>query len=75
MHDGRSKSAWGHTSAIMALIANVNRDPTKKSEPFRVSDFNPYVTKPKTSKPDIPKVKMKSLKNVLMGLVPRNGKS
>jgi hypothetical protein len=32
---------WRHTSALMALTANINRDP-KQSRPFEPSDFNPY---------------------------------
>jgi hypothetical protein len=72
MHDGRSKSTWGHTSVILALIANVNRDP-KKSDAFKPSDFDPHARK-SASRP-LPKVSMKSLKSTLMGLVPRNGKS
>ncbi len=32
---------WRHTSAVMALTANINRDP-KQSRPFKPSDFDPY---------------------------------
>ncbi len=72
MHDGRSKSAWGHTSVILSLIANVNRDP-KKSNPFKPSDFDPHARRAAAN--STPKVSMKSLKFTLMGLAPRNGKS
>jgi len=41
MAEGRSKQMWTHTSCIMALIANVNRDP-KKTRAFKPDDFNPY---------------------------------
>jgi len=37
---------WGRTSATLALIANVNRDP-KKTRPFKPSDFDPYSAKDK----------------------------
>jgi len=50
MGDGRRQDRWQHTSNLMALIANVNRDP-KKGRPFRPSDFNPTLSK--TSRPDV----------------------
>ena len=43
MAEGRSKDAWQHTSAILALIANVNRDP-KKTKAYKPSEFNPMLT-------------------------------
>jgi len=33
---------WSQTAAVMALLANVNRDP-KKTRAFRPDDFNPYI--------------------------------
>ena len=50
MAEGRSRSTWSHTSTVLAMIANVNRDP-KKSDPFRPSDFDPHAAKPKAEKP------------------------
>jgi len=41
MAEGRDRQLWGHTSQVLAMIANVNRDP-KKGRVFRPSDFNPY---------------------------------
>ena len=41
MADARSRERWAHTSALLTLIANVNRDP-KKTRAFRPKDFNPY---------------------------------
>lgn len=42
MADARSREAWGHTSSLLALIANVNRDP-KRSRPYKASQFNPHL--------------------------------
>jgi len=42
MAEGRCREHWNHTSAILAMLANVNRDP-KKSRAFKPDDFNPYV--------------------------------
>ena len=41
MAEARGKAEWGRTSALLALTANMNRDP-KKGQPFTPSDFNPY---------------------------------
>ena len=46
MAEAKGRESWAHTSAIMALIANVNRDP-KKSRPFKPADFDPYAAKDK----------------------------
>ena len=35
---------WSHTSAVLALIANVNRDAKKRPRPFQPSDFDPHTT-------------------------------
>ena len=44
MAEARGREAWNHMSAVMALLANIHRDP-KKHRAFRPSDFNPYETK------------------------------
>ena len=41
MAEGRDRAQWRHTSAVMALVANVNRDP-KKGRPFEPADFDPH---------------------------------
>lgn len=40
MGEARLDEHWAHTASILALIANVNRDP-KKTGPFKPSDFLP----------------------------------
>lgn len=44
MADSRGKFEWGQTSCLMALIANMFRDP-KKGKLVKPADFNPYLTK------------------------------
>lgn len=44
MAEGRGKMEWGQTSCLMALIANIMRDP-KKSKSVKPSEFNPYLQK------------------------------
>ena len=41
MAEGRSREGWNRTASVMALLANVNRDP-KKHRPYGASDFHPY---------------------------------
>ena len=41
MAEGRDRQMWVHTSWLLALIANVNRD-AKKTLAFKPADFNPY---------------------------------
>ena len=41
MTDARVQDNWSHTSALLALIANVNRDP-RKTRAMKPADFNPY---------------------------------
>jgi len=41
MAEARGRDNWAHTSAVLAMIANVNRDP-KKTPAFQPADFDPY---------------------------------
>ena len=46
MAEAKGRESWAHTSALMALIANVNRDP-KKTRPYKPADFDPYTARDK----------------------------
>ena len=46
MAEGRGRLEWRQTSHLMALIANIMRDP-KKSKGAKPADFNPYLQKQK----------------------------
>jgi len=41
MAEARGRAEWSRMSSLMALVANVNRDP-RRSRVFRPRDFNPY---------------------------------
>ena len=41
MAEAKGREAWAHTSAVLAMTANVNRDP-KRTRAFRPADFNPH---------------------------------
>ena len=45
MAESRQQDAWNHTAVLLAMLANVNRDP-KKSRAYKPADFHPIqVTK------------------------------
>ncbi len=47
MAESRGKDNWNHTSSLLAMLFNVNRDP-KKQKAVLPETFNPYVVrKPK----------------------------
>jgi hypothetical protein len=41
MAEARSRASWSHTASVLAMLANVNRDP-KRSRAFRPGDFDPH---------------------------------
>jgi hypothetical protein len=42
MMHGKMEQAWIHTSHVMYLIAETNRDPKKHASPFSPLEFNAY---------------------------------
>lgn len=44
MSEGRQRHDWGIASTLMALIANVQRDP-KRSRALKPSEFDPFAAK------------------------------
>ena len=40
MAEARVDAEWNHTSAVLAMLANVNRDP-KKRGPYHPEEFHP----------------------------------
>ena len=66
MSEGKSRENWQHTSAILCLIANVNRDP-KKSRPYRPSDFNPYESRKYSDAVVVTKDNIDVLRNAFTG--------
>ena len=41
MAEAKSRQAWNHTSALLAMLANVHRD-VKKTRAFKPADFHPH---------------------------------
>jgi len=50
MAEARSREAWNRTATLLAMLANIHRDP-KKGRVFRPSDFNPYEARKKKGIP------------------------
>ena len=44
MTEAKRREAWQHTSAILATLANIHRDPKKKPRPYSQDDFNPVAS-------------------------------
>lgn len=44
----QDRRLWNHTSSVMALVANVNRDRKRQPKAFTADDFNPYEIEPTT---------------------------
>ena len=63
MCDARRQDQWSHTAALMALIANVHRNPKKRSRPYLPADFHPLVERKPVS---IEKVGIRVLKRVFV---------
>jgi len=43
MVEARRQESWQHTSWLAAMIANANRDPKRRPQPFMPDEFNPMV--------------------------------
>ena len=50
MADGRVGESWDHTSVVLALTANVHRDPRRRSDPFMPAEFHPH-GRPRAAEP------------------------
>jgi len=43
MADARRRDEWQHTSAVLAMLANVHRNPKKRPRPFTPAEFHPLI--------------------------------
>jgi hypothetical protein len=62
MAEAKSRQQWSHTSAILAMVANVHRD-AKKTRALRPADFHPHR---RHEQPTITKVGINVLKQVFV---------
>ena len=54
MAEGRDRHLWNHTSAVLAMLANANRDTKKRKRPFGPDEFNPYTAHSRRTGAGIP---------------------
>lgn len=47
MNEGRQQAEWSRTSSLLALLANVHRDPKRQRKAFTPADFDPTATRKK----------------------------
>ena len=78
MAQARQEDHWNHTAALMALLANVNRDP-KRGRAFKPADFHPALPIKRGRAgppPPLPPLKgeIGMLKTVFIDQRPQNGK-
>jgi hypothetical protein len=43
--NARQEENWTHTSTVLAMMANINRDLEKHPQAFTPADFNPFAKK------------------------------
>jgi hypothetical protein len=41
MADSRRRVEWRQTASILAMLANLHRDPKRRSRPYEIDDFDP----------------------------------
>lgn len=63
MLDGKQRHDWSIASAVMALVANIHRDP-RRSRRLNPSDFDPFAKRSPTQRPI--KVGVSVLKDVFI---------
>jgi hypothetical protein len=64
MGEAKSQQLWAHTSALLAMLANVHRDP-HKTRAYKPAEFNPHLRRPEK----LPKVGIVALKQVFVDRV------
>lgn len=47
-----SDAEWLHTAQVLAMMANVNRDPKRRPSPYTASDFMPHFDAPVMPTPE-----------------------
>lgn len=43
--EGRQRAEWNRTAALLATVANVNRDQRRHPAPYEPEQFNPFARK------------------------------
>ena len=43
MAEGVAKERWNHTSQLLAMLCEINRNPKKRRRPFTADEFHPFL--------------------------------
>lgn len=62
MADGKRRDEWDRTSAVLAMLVNVNMD-TRKHKPISPSEFNPFAPRRREGRIE---VEMKDLRHIFV---------
>ncbi len=54
MVEGHCSERWDHTSAVLATLAEVNRNVKKRRQPYKATEFHPYRIR---ARKELPKAK------------------
>jgi len=49
MYIAKARVSWAQNATLCCLIANANRDPKRKRQPFTPADFNPMASESERS--------------------------
>jgi hypothetical protein len=71
MAEGRSGALWQHTSHVLALVANVNRDAKRRPRPFLPADFDPHARPARHAAAPGPTVRLRDVASLRAGLPTR----
>jgi len=69
MTHARQQDAWNHTASVLAMLANVNRDP-KKGRAFKPTDFHPMPVTKRAPEPPPLQGDIRMLKAVFVDKAP-----
>jgi hypothetical protein len=69
MAHARQQDGWNHTASVLAMLANVNRDP-KKRRAFKPADFHPIPAARRAESPPPLKGEIGMLKKVFVDRQP-----
>lgn len=47
MARARGQAEWSRTASVMWVLAEINRDPKRRRQPWTPDDFNPYSEAPR----------------------------
>jgi len=66
MAEARGRAEWSRTAELLAMVANLVRDPKKRKKPFKGLDFNPHAGRHRAAKDVKPMADVSLLKTIFV---------